>query len=76
MMSNLALDQDVNLDKVTKIRKSTCDHEWGLNLDKVTKIRKSTCIQYITSARVGSRVCCCCRILNIIYFYTCKYGRV
>ena len=25
---------------------------------------------------MGSRVCCCCRILNIIYFYTCKYGRV
>ena len=25
---------------------------------------------------MGSRVCCCCRILNIIYFYTCKYERV
>ena len=28
---------------------------------------------YITSARVGSRACCSCRILNIIYFYTCIY---
>ena len=25
---------------------------------------------------MGSRVCCCCRILNIIYFYTCTYERV
>ena len=33
-------------------------------------------VQYITSARVGSRACCCCRILNIIYFYTCTYERV
>ena len=25
---------------------------------------------------MGSRVCCCCRILNIIYFYTCTYEHV
>ena len=25
---------------------------------------------------MGSRVCCCCRLLNIIYFYTCIYIRM
>ena len=25
---------------------------------------------------MGSRACCCCRILNIIFFYTCTYERV
>ena len=39
---------------------------------------QSLCIVYLCyhQGLVGSCVCCCCSILNIIYFYTCTYERV